>query len=296
MRENIPGGIAMKKDLKDFRAVVKSCYDWGYKIAETSVIIDEDTTRGFETKDHIILMYSRATKEDFTDCIEIFSKKDEKGNPLKKLSEGKMLDTYSRVAVECLRYDIDIAKNLSDIDTGTVRGFESMSYIVIIYKKLTGDKNTDYISFLEKTPSDDNPMGKIIEGRKLGTSKAIVEECARYNIDITKERLFLEEHSTRGIDFGDYIILRYREVTKDDYINVASVGLIDKKEGRIYSMHSSALMIDDKLSDMWKFFSKMEKLENWEAEVLKEYKGVTIEGNKMTVEGKGKFVVEIEEK
>lgn len=283
----------MKKKLKNFREVVDACYNSGYKIAESSVIIDEDSTRGFETEEHIILMYSRATKTEFTDCIEILSKNAQDENPLKKLSEGKMLDTYSKVAIECLKYDIDIAKNLSDVDTGTVRGFESMSYIVIIYKKLSGDRNMDYISFLEKTPGGKNIIGKIVEGRKLGSSKAIVEKCAAYNIDITKERLFLEEHSTRGIDFGDYIILRYREVTKDDYINVASVGLIDKKEGKTYSMHSSALMLDDKLSTMWKFFSKMDKLENWEAEVLKGYKSVTIEEDRMIIDGKGKFVVDL---
>lgn len=283
----------MKKNLKNFREVIKSCSESGYKITESSSIIDEDSTRGFETEDHIILMYSRVIENGFTDCIEIFSKDSEDGNPLKKLSEGKMLDTYSKVAVECLKYDIDIAKNLKGMDTGTVRGFESMSYIVVIYKKLEGDQNMDYISFLEKTPGKDNLLGKIMEGRKLGTSKGIVEKCAAHNIDITKGRLFLEEYSTRGIDFGDYIIIRYREVTKDDYINVASLGLIDKKVGRIHSMHSSALMLDDKLSNMWKFFDKMEKLENWEAEVLKEYKDVTIDGNRMTVEGNGKFVIEI---
>jgi|GEM_PF-2962813 len=282
----------MEKKLKNFRAVVHSCYEHGYKITEDSVIIDEDSVRGFETDDHIVLMYSRATEEGFSDCIEIISKVVNGTDPVKKLSAGKMLPTYSRVVTECLKYDIDVAKNLKGIDQGTVRGFESQTYIVIIYKKLEGNQNVDYINFLEKTAGGDQFAGKVIEGRKLGTAKSIVEVCSKNNIDITKDRLFLEAYSTRGIDFGDYIVIRYREVTPDDYINSASIGLIDKIEGRIYSMHESALMLDDKLSGMWSFFSKMNNLEKWEAEVLKGYKDVVIEDDKMTVEGNGKFVVE----
>ena len=93
------------------------------------------------------------------------------------------------------------------------------------------------------------------------------------------------------MEFGDYIIIRYREVTKGDYINSAAIGLIDKREGRIYSLWESSLMLDDKITGMWKFFSEMEELEKWQAEVLKGYRDVKIEDDQMVVEGNGTFIV-----
>lgn len=280
----------MKRELESLRAVISSCYEADYKICEETVMIDEESTRGFETENHIILMYSRANERDFTDCIEVLEKNAQGENPVKKLSEGSMLESYSKVVTECLKYDIDIAGNLKGIDQGTVKGFESKSYIVVTYKRMEGNNSVDYINFLKKSSEDKS--GNISEGRRVGSSKALVELCWKYGIDITKGRLFLEAYSTRGVDFGDYIIFRYREVTKDDYISSAAVGLIDKKEGRIYPLRESALMLDDKITAMWDGFNNMTELLGWEADVLKGYKDVEVSEGKVTIKGNGSLVLE----
>ncbi len=279
----------MAKELKNLRSIIESCYDANYNICDKIVLIDEETTRGFETKDNIILTYKRAAKDGMVDCIEVIDKNSKDEDPIKKHSEGKMIDTYSKVVTECLKYDIDIAKYLKDVDRGSVRGFESKSYIVITYKVIDDEKNLDYISFLKKF----SETGEISEGKRINSSKGMVEKCFEFGVNITEGRLFLEEYSSRGIDFGDYIILRYREVTKDDYINSAAIGLIDKKEQRVYSLRESALMLDDKMSGLWKAFGRLKKLEGWEAEVLKGYKDVVVEKDRVIIEGDGTFIIKI---
>ena len=183
----------MKNELNNFREIVEACYRDGYRITDENVIIDEDSVGGFEIDDYIVLTYKRATKEGFSDCLEVLRKDGGK----EKLSEGRILSSYSNVVTACLKYNIDIAENLREVDKGSVRGFESMAYIIVTYKRLEGDHTGNYISFFEKVEGVGEFNLKGARGRDLQTAKNIVEVCSKNNIDITADRLFLEAYSAK---------------------------------------------------------------------------------------------------